>query len=58
MAYLATGGCSVIHELDENGEQIHVDIDPFIPTGVCAICTERDQETEPPEKRQHHDELQ
>lgn len=47
------------HELDENGEVLHVDIDPFIPTGICAICTEHEQETKPPEERgqqneQHH----
>lgn len=45
------------HELDENGELIHVDIDPFIPTGTCAICADIPQETEPPEERQNHDEL-
>lgn len=41
----------MIHELDENGEQIHVDIDPFIPTGTCAICADVEQETLPPEER-------
>ncbi len=39
------------HDLDETGEPIHVDIDPYIPTGQCAICTETAQETEPPEQR-------
>lgn len=29
----------------------HVDIDPFIPTGICALCTETAQETEAPEDR-------
>ena len=41
----------MIHELDENGELLHVDIDPFIPTGFCAVCTEHEQETKPPEER-------
>ena len=39
------------HDLDENGDVLHVDIDPFIPAGVCTICTGHDQETEPPEDR-------
>lgn len=39
------------HELDDNGEIIHVDVDPFIPTGICAICADTPQETEPPEDR-------
>ena len=39
------------HELDEQGEMIHVDIDPFIPTGSCALCVEVERETKPPEKR-------
>lgn len=34
------------HDLDEQGEPIHVDIDPFIPTGTCAICVGEVQETE------------
>ena len=41
----------MIHELDENGALIHVDIDPFIPTGTCAICADVPQETKPPEER-------
>ena len=45
------------HELDENGEQIHADIDPFIPTGFCAICVDHDQETKPPEERGNDDEF-
>lgn len=40
-----------MHELDEEGQPIHVDIDPFIPTGRCAICTGKEQETEAPEDR-------
>lgn len=28
-----------------------VDIDPFIPTGQCALCTDTPQETEAPEDR-------
>lgn len=28
-----------------------VDIDPFIPTGQCAICTDTEQDTVPPEDR-------
>ena len=47
----------MIHELDENGEQIHVDIDPFIPTGSCAICAGVEQETLPPEERGTDDEF-
>lgn len=39
------------HQLDEDGQPIHVDIDPFIPTGVCAICSSTPQETQPPEDR-------
>lgn len=39
------------HPIDELGEQIHVDVDPFIPTGTCAICAGINQETKPPEKR-------
>lgn len=27
------------HEVDEYGNDIHVDVDPFIPTGLCAICS-------------------
>lgn len=40
------------HEIDELGEPIHVDVDPFIPTGTCAICAVVDQESKPPEDRQ------
>lgn len=47
-----------VHALDELGEPVHVDVDPFIPTGTCAFCAGVEQETEPPEERQHHDELQ
>lgn len=39
------------HDLDSNGLPVHVDIDPFIPTGVCAICAHVPQETEAPEDR-------
>lgn len=39
------------HELDENGDLIHRDIDEWIPTGTCAICTDHEQETKPPEER-------
>lgn len=39
------------HELDENGEIVHVDIDPFIPTGICAICVGVEQEKLSPEER-------
>lgn len=39
------------HELDETGEPIHVDVDEWIPTGMCAICTGAAQETEPPGHR-------
>lgn len=41
------------HPLDESGEIVHVDIDPFIPTGTCAICANVEQETEAPEGRNH-----
>lgn len=37
---------SMTHELDELGEPVHVDIDPFIPTGTCAICVGEVKETE------------
>lgn len=43
------------HPLDAFGQIVHADIDPFIPTGICAICTHRDQETEPPEERGNDD---
>ncbi|WLV27498.1 hypothetical protein [Pseudomonas phage Hadban] len=46
------------HEVDENGDVLHVDIDPFIPTGTCAICAGVEQETEPPEERGNDDEVQ
>lgn len=39
------------HQLDAHGAPVHVDIDPFIPTGVCAICSETPQDTTPPEHR-------
>lgn len=39
------------HELDEAGEPVHVDIDPFIATGICAICADTPQDTVPPEGR-------
>lgn len=26
------------HELDENDEPIHEDVDPIIPTGICRHC--------------------
>lgn len=41
----------MMHELDEHDEPIHVDIDPFLPTGTCAICVNVEQETLPPEDR-------
>lgn len=39
------------HPIDDRGEPIHEDIDPFIPTGTCAHCLEVPVETEPPEDR-------
>lgn len=39
------------HEFDSAGEPLHVDVDPFIPTGICAICTGVEYETEAPEDR-------
>lgn len=36
---------------DEHHAGEHVDIDPFIPTGICALCADIPQETEPPEDR-------
>lgn len=42
------------HALDDQGAQIHEDIDPFIPTGICAYCAEVEQETEAPEERNNH----
>ena len=39
------------HPIDEQGSPVHEDIDPFIPTGMCAHCVGADQETEPPEDR-------
>ena len=35
----------------KNHESECQDIDPFIPTGICAICTDTPQETEAPEDR-------
>lgn len=34
------------HETNEHGEQIHVDIDPQIPTGICAICSNEGNDNE------------
>ena len=28
-----------------------VDIDPYIPTGQCALCNKVEQDTTPPEER-------
>lgn len=39
------------HPIDEAGDPVHEDIDPFIPTGTCAHCAGVEQETEPPEDR-------
>lgn len=39
------------HELDTVGRPIHVDVDPFIPTGICAICTDVEQDVLAPEDR-------
>lgn len=39
------------HPIDEAGNPVHEDIDPFIPTGICAHCVGTAQETEPPEDR-------
>lgn len=44
------------HNTDPDGALIHVDVDPFIPTGVCAICTDTTQEALPPEDRPTHEE--
>lgn len=42
----------MMHELDPTtGEPVHVDVDPFIPTGRCAICIGKPQETDAPEDR-------
>ncbi|CAM3212013.1 hypothetical protein PSET11_03029 [Arthrobacter ulcerisalmonis] len=37
--------------MSKNHTGPHVDIDPFLPTGICALCTDTEQETEPPEDR-------
>lgn len=37
------------HEPDVAGQPIHIDIDPFIPTGICAICAGAELDT--PEDR-------
>lgn len=42
-----------LHDTDDTGAPIHVDVDPFIPTGICATCTGVDPETEAPEDRPH-----
>lgn len=39
------------HPIDDAGEPVHEDIDPFIPTGICAHCAGSPQETETPEDR-------
>lgn len=39
-----------VHETNESGEDIHVDVDPYIPTGLCAICIwepEQEDQTAP-----------
>lgn len=51
MADHTSGGGGVKHDTDQRGELIHVDIDPFIPTGMCAICAGVEQETRAPEDR-------
>lgn len=28
------------HEVDEHGNQIHIDVDELIPTGICKFCKE------------------
>lgn len=37
------------HEVTHTGDC--VDIDPFIPTGICALCADVEQDTLPPEDR-------
>lgn len=27
------------HEIDEYGNELHIDVDPIIPTGICVICS-------------------
>lgn len=39
------------HDIDDSGQLIHLDVDPFIPTGICAACAGVKQETEAPEDR-------
>lgn len=29
-----------------------IDVDPFIPTGICAVCTDVEPEAEAPENRE------
>ena len=41
------------HELDNQGNPIHVDVDPFIPTGICSVCIGVGSETEAPEDREY-----
>lgn len=41
--------------MPENHSGPHIDVDPFIPTGVCAICTDVPIDRVPPEDRPHTD---
>lgn len=34
------------HELDAQGQPVHVDIDAQIPTGICSICEAENEEEE------------
>lgn len=43
------------HPIDESGEPVHQDIDPFIPTGTCAICAGVEREELPPEARRQEE---
>lgn len=31
------------HEIDDNGSPIHVDVDEYIPTGICVICATEEE---------------
>lgn len=34
------------HRLDALGDPIHIDVDPVLPTGICAVCEAAKPDTE------------
>lgn len=41
------------HDVDDNGNEIHVDVDEQIPTGICKICKDKaEEESQPAESNE------